>query len=85
MSKAEHLKAHASRLLATAERFRHRGHNACADQITSQANRYLEAAAALEAAGPDTARQPPAFVASVVQAFAPRTSAHGANGGARPS
>jgi hypothetical protein len=84
MSKAEHLKAHALRLLATADRFRHRGHNACADQITAQATRYLETAAALESAGPNPRRQPPAFVASVVQAFPPRSSAHGANGGARP-
>jgi len=85
MTKAIHLRAHAARLLATAERFRHRGHNACADQITAQATRYLEAAAGLEAAGPDTTHRPPAFVASVVQAFTPRTSAYGANGGARPS
>jgi hypothetical protein len=85
MSKVKHLRAHASRLLATAERFRHRGHNLCADQITSQATRYLEDAAALEATEPETARRQSAFVVSIAQAYPPHSSAHGANGAAHPS
>ncbi len=81
MSKVEHLKAHAARLLASAERFRDRGYGACADQIVAQATRYLDQAAALdgELAGP----LPPAHVVSLAPASPARTSAHRANNGAR--
>ena len=48
MSKAQHLRAHASRLLAFAERFRHGGHDAGAEQIATQAVHYLGAAASLD-------------------------------------
>jgi hypothetical protein len=86
MSRVNHLKAHASRLLASAERFRHRGHNACADQITAQAEAYLEAAASLEAGGSALAPQVrvvPTHGVAIAQALSSRTPAHGANGAAR--
>jgi len=83
MSKADHLKAHASRLLASAERFRHRGHTAVADQITEQATRYLEAAASTETIGPVVTPGAAGFVAPLTQAFPSGSSAHSSNGSVR--
>lgn len=48
MSKAEHLRAHASRLLAFAHRFRHAGHDACAEELATHASQYLYEAATLD-------------------------------------
>jgi len=48
-TRAEHLRAHASRLLACAGRFRHGGHYASAEDLTTQAAHYVDEAARLEA------------------------------------
>lgn len=48
-SKAEHLRAHASRLLAFADRFRHGGHHAPAKDLETQAAHYLDEAEKLDA------------------------------------
>ena len=48
MSKAEHLRAHASRLLAFAHRFRHAGHDAYAEELATHASQYLYEAATLD-------------------------------------
>ena len=78
MSQAEHLKAHALRLLASAKRFRHGGHSAGAEHIAARAEFYLEAAASLEGASPVQVERPPARVVSLVKAGpAARASANG--------
>jgi hypothetical protein len=47
-TKAEHLRAHASRLQVLAYQFRHSGHDLCATELAAQAGRYREEAARLE-------------------------------------
>jgi hypothetical protein len=56
-TKAEHLRAHASRLLAFADRFRHGGHNAPAEDLETQAAQYLDEAERLDA--PDRSMRSP--------------------------
>jgi len=48
VTKAEHLRAHASRLQVLAYQFRHSGHDLCAMELADQAGRYREEAARLE-------------------------------------
>jgi hypothetical protein len=47
-TKAEHLRAHASRLLEFADRFRHGGYDEPAEDLALQAAQYLDEAAKLE-------------------------------------